>query len=255
MANEMLEKLEKNIPHIIAIAILLFILLFVVTKFKWVQCGDVPGWCPVYCSINGRSTVAFVHGDEGIGNPDLLKTMIQAETLHVAQDVPLSQLSFGYLQGFELLIVEKAKRLDDKQIKAFENYLNSGGSVIWIGDSGTANENGNLTGFRRLNTYLLVDYLNETVNDTNANLTLAIANHKLVDGLNTKLLLFGVDFAKVKSNVAVATKVALLEWHGQMLPGIIENKFVGRIVYFAIPPEQIKSKALINNMIKFMATC
>jgi len=247
------DKLVKSIPHIVAIAILALILLIVLTKFKWIPCDAVPGWCPVYCSIFGHSRIAFIHGDTGSGNPDLLKDMIMSQTWHITEDVPLSQVSYGYLQGFELVIVEHARVMSDGQLKAVENYLSGGGSVLWIGDAGIEDVNGTVSGFRRMKSYLLVDYANQTINDTVANMT-TIGSHAITQGLLHNLPLT-TSFAQVTVNEAVATKVAELKWHSETWPGIVENKYVGRVVYFSFPPEDLKSKAMISNLIGFLVSC
>lgn len=128
--------LQKEIPHLVVLAILVLVLLFVVTKFKWVGCKDVPGWCGVYCKINGNSRIALVSGGEGIGDATELQRMIMKETTHYAEPYPPAQLSFGGLNRYELVIVEQARNLSKAEIGALERYMDGGGSVLWIGDAG-----------------------------------------------------------------------------------------------------------------------
>src|SRR3990167_3629643 len=105
----------KEIPNIIVLILLIVALLFVVTKYKWVHCSQIPQWCEVYCRITGNSQVAVIYGapdDPGIGDPILLRRRITTERLFT-NVVPFraSELSAGLLNDYEIVAITKYKRV------------------------------------------------------------------------------------------------------------------------------------------------
>lgn len=282
------EELKQSIPHIILIAVLLVAGVFVLTKFKWINCHDIPGWCSIYCKAAGNSRIAMISGASGMGDPKKFGKMIMDNTYHVAENIPPSQLSYGVLGGYELVIVEKADNLTKKQVQAIQAYLDSGGSVIWVGDSGARGIEGlkeeiavskakegklnetnktnasatptptpmNIWKETGLKNYLLVDY-NDTINTTKKNITIItiMRDHPIMMGLKQNIDIKTKKVSIVEDTPEGSTKVANIEIDGQEYPGIVENKYVGRIVYFAFPPEDLESPTFIMNLIEFLISC
>lgn len=134
----MTNPIYKKLPHIIALALLIFILLFVLTKFGYIRCYDIPGFCEIYYAVVGHPRVAIVYGDAGMGDPDLLRNVI-IERTHIFPDhIPLENLiSGGILDQYQLVIVEKARKMDTAAMNAFKDYVTGGkGILVWVGDAG-----------------------------------------------------------------------------------------------------------------------
>lgn len=134
------EQIERLLPNLILLVILLLALLVVLTKFSWIHCSQVPGfdWCSTYCTYieQGKSRVAVLYGDDGIGDPLLLEYKLRnlrgftlTEPLHGAE------LSAGILKKYDLIVIEHFRTASSRQVDAVKGYLDSGGTVIWVGDS------------------------------------------------------------------------------------------------------------------------
>ena len=135
-----IDSLRKDLPHLIVLVALVVILLVVLTKFQWIHCSQIPGWCNAYCSVITRShsRVGLVSGEDGIGDPQALYNIIQRERGYTyLEQVGLSQLSSGSLKGYDLVILEKMKTVSSREAKAIKDYVDRGGSVLWIGDAAT----------------------------------------------------------------------------------------------------------------------
>ncbi|MCD6414183.1 MAG: hypothetical protein J7L23_00965 [Candidatus Diapherotrites archaeon] len=130
----------KNLPHIIAIAILIFALLVVSTKAGLVRCSSLGNqFCQVMDSIFGRPKIAIVYGDEGIGDPFLMKKTIEGLWKIPVDMINIDDLSPGMLDNFNLVIVEKSRTIPSSKLKIFYDYImrKVDGRLVWIGDSGT----------------------------------------------------------------------------------------------------------------------
>ena len=131
--------LEKELPHLIILVILVVVLLVVLTKFQWVHCSQIPGnWCEIYCTqiIRSHSRVALISGNEGIGVPRELQNEIKRVRPYTyLEPFPESSLSAGLLKNYDLIVLERMQRITFKQSQAIRDYVNRGGSVIWIGDA------------------------------------------------------------------------------------------------------------------------
>lgn len=130
----------KMVLHAVILIALLFALLFALTWTSVIKCSVIPYWCELYYSIPGvPSKILIVFGNEGMGNPQLLKQVfsdrkhvgIVPETIHV------DLLSTENLKEYNLIIVEKARKMKTQQLKMFMDYANAGGKLVWVGDSGT----------------------------------------------------------------------------------------------------------------------
>ncbi len=135
-----LEQLEKALPQVILLVILVLALLVVLTKFSWVHCSQVPGvdWCSTYCTYieNGKSRVAVVSGSDGLGDPDLLNAKLShLRGFTLVEPVKGQELSAGILKKYDLIIVEHFRTASTRQVDAVRGYLSSGGTVVWVGDA------------------------------------------------------------------------------------------------------------------------
>ncbi len=130
--------------HFIKIVILIFILLFILVYVGLVKCSSLPGLCFAYNSvmyfIKGNPKILLVYGDDGLGNPALLRQLLSNPQYggNVPDMMHISEISPGVLSKYSVVIVEKAKTISTDKIIAFINYVDLGGRLIWIGDAGTS---------------------------------------------------------------------------------------------------------------------
>jgi len=141
----------KKVAILIA---LVFALLFMVTFTGIMRCSDMPligeAWCNVYWGIKGFATggpkVLIVYGESGLGNPvglgngSLEELLADPEILGVHADtLPIESANFGNLKGYDIVIVDRAKEIETRQLRAFIDYAMqpTGGILVWTGDAGT----------------------------------------------------------------------------------------------------------------------
>ncbi len=147
----MVSNLGKDITHLVVLAVLVVVLLVVLTKFQWIHCSIIPGWCNVYCNVITRShaQVALIYGPpgDGIGNPvaDDLETRgsFENEIRSLRPDIallPISKddLSVGLLKRYDVVILERARTLSSRQITTLVDFVQRGGTLVFVGDSATA---------------------------------------------------------------------------------------------------------------------
>lgn len=135
-----LEQLEKALPNVILLVILVLALLVVVTKFGWIHCSQVPGfdWCSTYCAYieNGKSRVAILSGSDGLGDPDLLNAKLRRlRGFTLVEPLQGQELSAGILKKYDLVVIEHFRTASSLQVDAIRGYLDGGGTVVWVGDS------------------------------------------------------------------------------------------------------------------------
>lgn len=279
---------KKEIPHIIVFAILVFILLFVVTKFKWVSCNQVPGdWCSVYCQVAGNSRVAFLQGEGGVGDPEELNRIINKNRVFTyAERVPMNELSLGVLKNYELMIVEGAKNITPFQVNAIKGYASQGGSLLWVADSGTRhylsardlddarNRNetqpgyyeavvktiGSAKGFGDTISGILQVNFQRMEKGEKITLKIVSKDHAITKGLQSEFEIAAQEIAVVNVNSASSTVLASV--YGtksctkeKPCPAIIADRYAGPVVYMAFAPELGSSKTLITNLMDFLVTC
>ncbi|MDD5162867.1 MAG: hypothetical protein PHD95_01525 [Candidatus ainarchaeum sp.] len=151
------EKLMKTASHAVLLVVLVLVLLGILTWTGVLRPSQVPvvgkAWCSVYWGVMGYSTggpkVLIVYGDDGLGNPDgpceaglqqcsLKEILANPEILGVRADtMRLSSVNLGNLKSYSLVIVEKAKTMETKYMRAFIDYYAQGGRLVWTGDAGT----------------------------------------------------------------------------------------------------------------------
>ncbi|MBI5224874.1 hypothetical protein HY989_03310 [Candidatus Micrarchaeota archaeon] len=282
------DDLKRELPHIIVLAILVFILLFVVTKFKWVSCTDVPGdWCSVYCSVAGNSRVGIIEGEGGIGNSnEFAKQITKNRIFTYAESLPINGISAGVLKKYELVIMEGAKRIRPVQVNALKDYVSTGGSLLWVGDAGTEHylsegdigdalyRNESNPGYYEdvvkkvnrtkgfgdsISQILQIDYL-RTEEGNNLTLTIISKDHAVSKGLNREFTINAKQLAVVNSRsgdssvlaYAYGTKSCTKE---KPCPAIIVNRYTAPVAYVAFPIEEGGSKSLITNLMDYLVTC
>ncbi|RLG21381.1 hypothetical protein DRN74_02350 [Candidatus Micrarchaeota archaeon] len=128
----------KNLPQVLALIVLIFILLFVLVRFGFMSCSDIPNFCSVYYAITGPPSIAILYGDHGMGDPALLSKYIAEEShiFPVKMDISLVR-DPSVLEQYEVVIVEKAKKIPTITLNALHQYVQKGGRLVWIGDAGT----------------------------------------------------------------------------------------------------------------------
>lgn len=136
----------KALPHLIALVVLGFVLLFVLSKFGYVRACTIPVFSNVYYAINGYPRVGIVYDPSedtdtmsyGTGDPELLYNTIIARTHVIPDMIPINQLiAAGLLTDYGVIIVEHAKQIDTPLLYGFKDYVTKGGKLVWIGDAGT----------------------------------------------------------------------------------------------------------------------
>lgn len=289
MAGEKRDLLSE-LPHVIVLALLLVVLLFVVTKFKWVHCSQIPQWCNIYCTATGSSRVAIVTGenDPGIGSGDQLERLLNQNRIHtLVTRLSTSDLSTGLLEDYELVVLTQAKNISLRQALSIKAYLDKGGSLLWEGDA--LGNNYTITdedkflleaenqsrpgtyeaylrllnrssgyGFGFLGEVLGIRYVATRQTDSYFNGTVrfrSVKDHLVTSGIKNFELLYPVAFAQVIEDSRAVTKIAVIGSPGREVPMLLERKFGGRVMYSAIPIEYIDSKTLLLNIFDYLVTC
>jgi len=135
-----LESIERVLPNLIILVVLVLALLVVVTKFGWVHCSQVPGinWCGTYCTyvVQGKSRIGILYGQDGLGDPQALRAQLSRKRgFTLVEPIEAKELSAGILRKYDLLVVEHFKTASTRQVDAISGYLDSGGTMVWSGDS------------------------------------------------------------------------------------------------------------------------
>ncbi len=140
MASLDMRSSMKDVYHIgIAIGMVLLI-LGLATWSGIITCRDIPGWCSVYYGIKGPPKTLIVFGSEGLGDPDLLSQALRSPEHAAATNISKQELDYvsaGNLKGYDLVIVTRARQMSTDQLRAFMEYVDSGGRLVWTGDAGT----------------------------------------------------------------------------------------------------------------------
>lgn len=145
---------------IFGLLVLGVIVLFLLTWSGIVRCGDIPFWCDAYEAVLGEPRVLIAHGDTGLGEPEALRELLVSPETSSAIAVDMlhmDTLSLGNLKRYNLVIVEKAKKMDIEQLQMFRDYVTkNGGRLVWVGDAGTKKGEGEVitTDNNELNKFL-----------------------------------------------------------------------------------------------------
>ena len=285
------QSLVKDLAHVAVLLILLVVLLVIVTKFKVIHPSVIPGWQGVYCTYieQKHSVVGFVYGADGAGDPEALVTLLSNTRPTMRSElVQLEDITPGLLSRYEVLVLEKDKTVSFRALSALSSYLDSGGTVIWVGDSLSHQvlDSRDLEEARQLNATKL-DWVNRTGKDYYSwflekyqnqigfgefgnqffggylrtekasgasTLNPVIRDHLLLSGIPRVKFARGTSLSVVNQNDGV-NMLANIEHNGQTFPGILEIKYVGRILYFAFPLEALDSQTFLDNIFDYLVTC
>ncbi len=130
--------LEKTLPHVIILGVLVLVLLFILTQFGFIRCCDVPGFCTVYYAVKGQPKMLILYGNNGIGDPEALANFMKTEMGVYPHMLETSLFSDAdALKQYDMVVVDRAKKLSTKQLLALRSYVQQGGTLVWIGDAGT----------------------------------------------------------------------------------------------------------------------
>ncbi|MEM4598649.1 MAG: hypothetical protein QW400_03070 [Candidatus Diapherotrites archaeon] len=129
--------ITKLAARIFVFLLLVFVLLYILTWTNTLKCKSLPGWCGIYYAIRGKPKVLIAVGEDGLGDPELLKTLMSnPRSLGVRPDIRnIDMLKAGNLKEYDLVIVEKARKMSSEKVRMFVEYANQGGNLIWTGDA------------------------------------------------------------------------------------------------------------------------
>ncbi len=132
---------SKDVFHILILVGLVASLLFLLMWTGVLRCGVIPGGCDAYWLIvrGGPPRVLIVDGLEGMGDPELLRQELSNPEHAGVQAVitRLDLLNIGNIKRYDLVIVERSRKMSTGKLKMFMEYVNSGGRLVWTGDAGT----------------------------------------------------------------------------------------------------------------------
>jgi len=127
----------KLAVRVLVLILLVFILLYILTWTNTLKCKSIPGWCNVYYALKGKPKVLIAFGDEGLGDPELLTAAMMRPAGLGVRPVALhiDNIKPGNLKEYDLVIVERARKMSSEKVKMFVDYVNTGGNLIWTGDA------------------------------------------------------------------------------------------------------------------------
>ncbi|MDN5358610.1 MAG: hypothetical protein PWP76_453 [Candidatus Diapherotrites archaeon] len=269
--------------HAVAITLLLLAALTLATKFGMIHCSQVPYWCSGYraiiSAIYGRTypAVIILHGDEGMGDPRLLSRLLEDKCRIYADVEDVDTVSPGNLDRYDVVIIERARKLSPEQMDMLWDFTAKGGRILIIGDVGVEpespaeyvqveefNEETNTTTKRVVNTwdrqdefgnyvlfgtrFLGLKYHGNYCEDEDCEIsgTISFKPDVLTAGLPNSAP-FPLNFAVVEDlrssvlgpHTVVATIDNVAPVYGQKAPypAIIRTGY--RMIYMAFPPEDL----------------
>lgn len=285
----------NDVAHLVILAVLLIVLLIIVTKFKIVHPSAVPGWQGVYCNYieQKHSQIAIITSNTGDGNAQSLYTLLSNERPDLRfQLVKTRDLSPQLLTRYELVVLEQARDVSFKAIDSITAYLDKGGSLVWTGNSLSNQQpdsqditeakrrneteknfsskyNGKWEsyydyymdasrreGFGEFGENFIGSYL-KTESMQKPSLKIILDDHMLVSGLVKDLpLKEGAKVTEVNpgSGLALIANIPTNK-EDEEIPAIIEQKYVGKILYLAVPLSSIESKTFRQNLFDYLVTC
>lgn len=131
---------SKDVYHVVIAIGMVLLILGLATWSGIITCRDIPGWCDVYYAVKGPPKTLIVFGDSGLGDPDLLADALRNPDHAHATNLSRQELDFvsaGNLKQFDLVIVTRARQMSTDKLRAFMEYVDSGGRLVWTGDAGT----------------------------------------------------------------------------------------------------------------------
>lgn len=137
----MQERLRSNLVHIVILAILLTALLGALVYTGLLGCNTLPGGCEIYYQlVKGRNPrILILYGESGLGDPAKLEAVFTGRDIlnAEARGMDMQNLTYGNINEYDMVIVERAKKICTDKLRIFQSYINSGGRLVWTGDAGT----------------------------------------------------------------------------------------------------------------------
>lgn len=243
----------SDVWHIVFLVILVMFFLGVLTWSNVLPPDTIPGWRsfydPVYLMFTGKQEMLIVFGDDGLGDPTRLQSLIRNPTV-LGKTVPTKNIALinaGNLTEYDVVIVTRAKTLSTKELQYFIDYANAGGKLVWTGDAGTKltgddrmlseadlDENGRaertygpwarrdedtavrfdeLLGLDYLGNFCEVVSCDQAQATSQGHLVSSSPNHPLIIGLREDASLYG-DFALVEEKGGIGNRRVLSLDHG-----------------------------------------
>lgn len=283
------------ILKILFVVFLLFVLLFIITKFSYISCNDIPGWCPVYCSIAGRDRIAIVSSSNGSGDNDLLYSRLIGQSVPPAyldlynqlyrekalslDHFDLKESSSVLLSKYNLLIFTHADQVSPSQLQDITGYIAKGGKVIITGNSlskvqftqrdldALATANKSLAGayekaLKNSQKNLAFGDVGKLggfsyIGEASGPIDFVIADDTYVPLRGFQNKISGVqNYTRVNYNSGLRVPAFLTTGGDDRDPAIIESKIgSARIVYVAFPLEEFPSPILSLNLIDYYTPC
>lgn len=132
--------LRNGIVHILILFILLLVLLGTLVFTGILGCEIVPGGCDLYYNfVKQRAPkILLVYGEGGLGDIAKLESVLGDRDILGKQTytMDIEKITYGNLLDYDLVIVEHAKKICNDKLKLFQNYVSSGGRLVWTGDAG-----------------------------------------------------------------------------------------------------------------------
>lgn len=132
---------ENYALHLGILIVLVVALFFVLVHFRAIPCNSIhPAACDVYYSViaGGKPKILIVHSQSGMGDPNYLYDVLKSPKFSARVNIrDLEVVSLPILLENQVVIVEKANKMGIEDLKMFEEYVNRGGKLIWVGDAGT----------------------------------------------------------------------------------------------------------------------
>ncbi len=133
--------LSKDAFHVgILIGLVLILIGTIIFVFG---CGTVdqfiPGTCGIWWEVFGKPSVLILHGDDGLGDPELLADTFRDPKHLGIRNVRvrhMKSLSLGNLQQYDLVIVDHARTMSTEKMNMLIEYMGGGGRLVWLGDAG-----------------------------------------------------------------------------------------------------------------------
>ena len=280
--------------RVLGLIILLGILLFMITKFNYISCNDVPGWCPVYCTFAGRDRIAVIYSSNGSGDYNALQSMLTGQSGTDVYKTLYSQiyrnkaLSLDYfdlkgssatlLSKYNLLIFTHVDQVSPSELNDITTYVSKGGKIIVTGNSlvnvqltqsdldALAVKNKSLAGSyekalkssMKITPFGTIGTLGgfSYIEEVNNSADFVISDPSYVPLRGFQNTITGVPgYVKVSANSGLNIP-AFMGTGDTRDPAIIESKIGGaRIIYVAFPLENFPSQVLALNMIDYYAPC
>lgn len=157
-------ELIKNGVHVAIFIGLVFALLFLLVNFGYLRPCDIPGFSGIYFAIKGEPRVALVYGEDGTGDAKSLAALLASESRVFPTKIPVDLITdSAVIDPYHVVIVEHARTMSTQTLRAFQQYVQKGGRLVWIGDAGTGlGENDNVCEPVKIKYTPSVYYVNES---------------------------------------------------------------------------------------------